>query len=116
MPQSQIKKQIGEKAAELVEEGMVVGLGTGTTAVHFIHSLAHRKLNITAVATSKASEKLALSLGIHCVSIDSVKKIDATFDGADEVDRQKRMIKGAGGALLREKILAYASNQLIIMV
>ena len=120
MQQSEIKKRIGEKAAMLVKNGMTIGLGTGTTAAAFIQSLAERNrlesLNITCVATSIESEELALSLGLHCVSIDSVDEIDVTFDGADEVDEKKRLIKGAGGALLREKILANASGKLVVMV
>lgn len=104
----------------LVESGMTIGLGTGTTATAFIQSLAERNklknLNITCVATSVESERLALSLGLCCVSIDSVAEIDATFDGADEVDEKRRLIKGAGGALLREKILATASDKLVVMV
>lgn len=104
----------------LVENGMTIGLGTGTTATCFIHSLAERnrleRLNITCVATSEESEALALSLGLHCVSIDAVSEIDVTFDGADEVDEKKRLIKGAGGALLREKILANSSGKLVVMV
>ena len=120
MDEIQIKKLIGEKAATFVEHNMIVGLGTGTTAAAFIESLAERlaleKLDITCVATSFASENLAVSLGIKCVPIDAVHEIDITFDGADEIDIQKRMIKGAGGALLREKILASASGKLVIMV
>ncbi len=120
MQQSEIKKRIGEHAATLVENGMIVGLGTGTTAACFIQSLAERnrleRLNITCVATSIESEGLALSLGLRTVSIDSVSEIDVTFDGADEVDEKKRLIKGAGGALLREKILANSSGELVVMV
>ncbi|HXF29357.1 MAG TPA: ribose-5-phosphate isomerase A, partial [Chlamydiales bacterium] len=105
-----IKKQIGQKAATLVEDGMIIGLGTGTTAAFFIESLAALNKKITAAATSRASEELALLLGIRCVPIDSVNTIDITFDGADEIDNQKRLLKGAGGALLREKIIASASR------
>lgn len=120
MHETQIKKLIGEKATSFVEHNMIVGLGTGTTAAAFIESLAERllieKLDITCVATSQASENLAVSLGIRCVPIDAVHEIDITFDGADEIDTQKRMIKGAGGALLREKILAHSSGKLVVMI
>ena len=111
-----IKKQIGQKAATLVEDGMIIGLGTGTTAACFIESLAKLQKKIIAIATSRATEELARSLHIPLRSIDEVEKIDITFDGADEIDTQKRLLKGAGGALLREKIIASASDELIIMV
>src|SRR5581483_395637 len=114
-----IKERIGLKASFLVEDGMTVGLGTGTTATAFIYALAfrlsHEKLRIQTVASSKATEALALELKIPCYPIDSVKKIDITFDGADQIDPKKRLIKGRGGALLREKILAKASSELVIM-
>src|SRR5690349_682420 len=102
MQKADIKKQVGLSALQFVKEGMVVGLGTGSTAEEFIKCLAESKKKITGVATSKNSEKLAQSLGILCLPIDRVSHIDITFDGADEVDSKKRMIKGAGGALLRE--------------
>lgn len=120
MQQSEIKKRIGEKAATFVKKGMTIGLGTGTTATAFIQSLAERNqlenLHITCVATSVESEELASALGLRCVPIDSVDAIDVTFDGADEIDEKKRLIKGAGGALLREKILAHSSGELVVMV
>src|SRR5258708_2256713 len=114
------KMQIGKACAELVQEGMIVGLGTGSTAEAFIYALAKRDqatpLNITCVCTSSYTEELARRLQLSCVSIDSIDYIDITFDGADEVDSKKRLIKGAGGALLREKIVARASRELTIMV
>lgn len=116
----QIKERIGQAAASIVEDGMVVGLGTGSTATHFIHALAKRVelegLTIVTVASSHASEKLARELGLSFVSMDAISTIDITFDGADEIDHKKQMIKGAGGALLKEKILAYNSRELVIMV
>lgn len=116
MQQNQIKRQIAEAAIQFVQDGMTIGLGTGTTATEFIKKLASEKRKVTCVASSIASEKLALSLGLKCISIEKLSHIDITFDGADEIDVQKRIIKGAGGALLREKILAYASRSLIILV
>src|SRR6185295_17337811 len=105
-----IKERIGMKAVSFVQDGMCIGLGTGSTATAFIHALgfrlAHEKMNIKTVASSETSEKLAKSLQIPCMPIELISHIDLTFDGADEVDPQKRLIKGAGGALLREKILA----------
>ncbi len=115
-----VKNLIGKQACTLVEDGMVVGLGTGSTAACFIDALAKRfddeGLNIVTVASSHVSEKHAREKGLPFVSIDAIEKIDITFDGADEITPKKEMIKGAGGALLKEKILASASKELIIMV
>jgi ribose 5-phosphate isomerase A len=116
----EIKERIGQAACGFVEDGMVIGLGTGSTAGCFIQALAKRYenegINIVTVASSHASEKLARDLGLPYVSIDAIDAIDITFDGADEIDPNKQMIKGAGGALLKEKILAQASRELIILV
>ncbi len=115
-----IKNLIGIQACALVEDGMVVGLGTGSTATCFIDALAKRYenegLNIVTVASSYASEKHAREKGLPFVSIDAIEKIDITFDGADEITAKKEMIKGAGGALLKEKMLASASKELVILV
>ena len=120
MDTSKIKKNIGAFAASLVKNKSIVGLGTGSTAHYFIESLAERvrkeKLSIKTCATSQESERLAKKLGLPVFPIDLLKKIDVTFDGADKVDPKKNMIKGAGGALLREKIIANASQRLIILV
>lgn len=118
LSQDAVKDILGKKAAELPQSGMVVGLGTGSTAERFIVHLAERcktGLSITAVASSEGSAKLAKDLRIPVVPIDSVTSIDLTIDGADEIDGQKRMIKGGGGALLREKIVAFASRKVIII-
>lgn len=116
----EVKDRIGMAAAALVEDGMVLGLGTGSTASCFIRALAKRYevegLNIVTVASSHASEKLARDLGLPSVSIDAIEAIDMTFDGADEIDPEKQMIKGAGGALLKEKILASCSRELVVLV
>ncbi|MBT7461875.1 MAG: ribose 5-phosphate isomerase A [Waddliaceae bacterium] len=114
-----IKELLGTESAALIEDGMVVGLGTGTTATAFIESLSERcrgGLRITAVATSEATADLARSLGITLVSIEDVDNIDIVVDGADEVDDNKRIIKGGGGALLREKIVATMSKRVVIIV
>jgi len=118
---AQLGKEMSAKlAVELVEDGMVVGLGTGTTAKIAIDLLGQRVaqgLKIKTVATSKASSKQALSLGIEVVDINDVAEINVTIDGADRVDRSTRaLIKGLGGALLREKIVAGNSQTLIIIV
>ncbi len=113
------KKMVGEKAADLVEEGMTVGLGTGSTAHWAIRKLGERVkegLGITAIATSKESESLAKELKIPLVSFGEIDQIDLTIDGADEVDPNLNLIKGGGGALLREKIIAAASEKVIIIV
>lgn len=115
-----LKKEIGTYAAMLVKNGTTIGLGTGSTAHCFIKSLAKRfkkeLLDIKTCATSIASEKLAKELGLPVYPLDEIKIIHTTFDGADEVDPKKDMIKGAGGALLREKIMAQASKELVILV
>ncbi len=116
---SEAKKHLGAAAANLVESGSIVGLGTGTTAAFFIEALAKRcekSLSIKAVASSNASTELAKKLGIDVVDIDKVDNIDIYIDGADEVDQKKQMIKGRGAALLKEKILAAFSKKTIIMI
>lgn len=109
----------GRKAAEWIESGMIVGLGSGSTAHHFIKALIERcrkGLRIKAVASSRASADLAKKGGIEIEDINEVSHIDITVDGADEIDSKKRMIKGGGGALLREKILASSSNEMVVIV
>lgn len=110
------KQAAGETAASLIEEGMVVGLGTGSTAAYFIEALAKRKLSITAIASSKQSEKLAKGAGIKLADLNEVLTLDVYVDGTDEIDVKKRMIKGGGGALLREKIVASSSQEMIVIV
>jgi ribose 5-phosphate isomerase A len=112
------KEALGKVAAELIEDGMVVGLGTGTTAACFIKSLIKRcqnGLRITAVATSEASQRQAAEGGIRVLDLNDVPHIDIDIDGTDEIDPKKRLIKGAGGALLREKILALSSGEMIVV-
>ena len=120
MNQDEIKKRIADEAVHFVSNDMVIGLGTGSTASYFIQSLAKRyrdeKLKIVTCATSRASAKLALSLGLPMKPIDEISRFDMTFDGADQVDKEKGLIKGLGGALLDEKIVAYASDELVILV
>lgn len=115
----EIKKRVAEAAVEYVQDGMVVGLGTGSTAYWAIQKLGARVkegLRIKAIATSAKSEALAIELGIPMVPFAEVDYIDVTIDGADEVDMEFNLIKGGGGALLREKIVAAASRQLIVIV
>jgi len=113
------KRAAAEQAVEYVQDGMIVGLGTGSTAYWAILKLGRRVkegLDIKTVATSVQSEQLALELGIPVLSLSEVSEIDLTIDGADEVDSDCNLIKGGGGALLREKIVAAASKELIVVV
>lgn len=115
----EIKKQLGKRAAEYVEPGMLVGLGTGSTSLCFIESLIARcrqGLEIKAIASSLHSQEVAQKGGIPMVNVNEITSIDLTIDGADEVDPKKRLIKGGGGAHVREKILAQASKRYIILV
>ncbi len=115
------KQQAGEAAAALVEPGMVVGLGTGTTTIFAIRRIAARWHNgelarLVAVATSISTAAAAQVLGIPLLGDDMPRAIDLTIDGADEVDPALELIKGAGGALVREKIVAQASDRVVIVV
>jgi ribose 5-phosphate isomerase A len=114
------EKQIAaEKAVDFIENGMMVGLGTGSTVTYMIKKLAEKVdegLKITAVSTSIATTKLAESMGIHILNFDDVREIDLTIDGADEVDKNLNGIKGGGGALLIEKIVATSSRKNIWII
>lgn len=113
-----VKQLAAEKAVEYVEDGMKVGLGTGSTAYWAIRKLGERVqqgLKITAVATSRASEEQARELGIPLVAFGDVDHLDLTIDGADELDGRLQLIKGGGGALLREKIVAMGSTRMIVV-
>ncbi len=118
-PADALKRQVGEQAASLVEDGMVVGLGTGSTAGFVIEALGRRwseGLRFVAIATSERSAALAASLGIALSGFAAHGEIDLTIDGADEIERGTlHLIKGLGGALLREKIVAAASRRLVII-
>lgn len=113
------KKAAAERAVEFVQSDMVVGLGTGSTAYFAIEALGNRikeGLEIVGVATSSSTEQLAKKFGVPLIPLDEVKLIDVTIDGADEVDPNFNLIKGMGGALLREKVVAYASLEEIIII
>ena len=114
-----MKKKAGRQAADLIEGGMLVGLGTGSTVFFFIERLVERAkegLKIEAVSSSIHSYNQAEEGGIPMADMDTITQIDLTVDGADEIDSQKRMIKGGGGALLREKILANTSREMLVIV
>ena len=107
------KQAAGEKAAEFVRDGMAVGLGTGSTARWAIEAIGRRVasgMSITAVATSVESAELAEQVGIRVADLNDVQHLDVTIDGADEIDPSYNMIKGGGGALLREKIVAASTG------
>jgi ribose 5-phosphate isomerase A len=115
-----LKRTAAERAVEFVEDGMVVGLGTGSTARHVLEVLAERRKagalrRICGVPTSKGTEWLAKELGIRLVTLEQEPRVDITIDGADEVDPSLNLIKGLGGALLWEKIVASNSDRLLIV-
>jgi len=118
--QDTLKANVGKEVANLIEPHTYVGLGTGSTVTYFIQALAIRiqeGLHIKGViATSNKSAQLAASLHIPIIEIENICYIDITVDGADEVDKRLNVIKGKGGALLREKIAAAASQEVIIIV
>jgi ribose 5-phosphate isomerase A len=109
------KRAAGEAAAALVEDGMVVGLGTGSTAAWFVRALADRKLGVTCVATSTATEQLASDLGLKLAQLGDTREIDLTVDGADEIGPGLSLIKGGGAALLREKLVWEASRRCVVI-
>ena len=113
-----LKKVAAERAAEDVEPGMRLGIGTGSTAELFVHALATKVkdgLDIIGVPTSERTGELAEALGIRLTTLDQLPRLDLTVDGADEFDPQLALIKGGGGALLREKIVASASERMIVI-
>src|SRR6266487_4903230 len=115
----EIKKRAGIHAADLVQNDMIIGLGTGSTVYWLIQELGKRiqqGLRITIVPTSKKTQVLASELKMPVTDLNGIDKIALTVDGADEVDPQLQLIKGGGGALLQEKIVAAASEQFIVIV
>lgn len=118
-PIDKAKFVAAKRAVEFVEDGMKLGLGTGSTAAWMVRCLAERireeGLRIVGVPTSRRTAELAASLGIKVSSLDEVKWLDLTIDGADEFDPNLNLIKGGGAALLQEKIVATASDQMIVI-
>lgn len=112
-----LKKQVGIESAKYVESGMIVGLGTGSTAYYMIEELGRRVkeegLDIVGIPTSVASKQQAEALGIKIVDVDDVSHVDLTIDGADEIDPNLNGIKGGGAALLFEKVVANISKKII---
>ncbi|CUS04112.2 Ribose-5-phosphate isomerase A [Candidatus Promineifilum breve] len=120
MTSEELKRQAAERAVEAIQSGMVVGLGTGSTAVHAVRRLGAllaegRLQRIIGIPTSEATAREARQAGIPLGTLDDHPSIDVAIDGADEIDPQLNLIKGLGGALLREKIVAAAARRLIIM-
>ncbi|HKQ55992.1 MAG TPA: ribose-5-phosphate isomerase RpiA [Methyloceanibacter sp.] len=114
----ELKEAAARAALDLVTEGMRLGLGTGSTAARFVAALGERVaggLNVLCVPTSEATREQAAELGIPITTLDETPRLDLTIDGADEIDSELRMIKGGGGALLREKIVATASDRMVVV-
>jgi ribose 5-phosphate isomerase A len=110
------KRLAAEAAAELVESGMAVGLGTGSTVAHLLPAIARRGLSgIRCVATSVATEQQARELGIPVEEFDSLRRLDIAIDGTDEVTPDGWLIKGGGGAHLREKVVAAAAERFVVV-
>src|SRR5579863_2552319 len=118
MANDQEKEAAARASLRFIRDGKIVGIGTGSTAAYFIQLLGEQVKNglrIRGIPTSARSGQQAASLGIPLTTLDECPEIDVTVDGADEFDPELRLIKGGGGALLREKIVASASNQLVII-
>jgi len=118
MTQDEAKLAVANRATEFVRDDMIVGLGTGSTATMFIRALAAKKLKIRCVASSDASQELGKSLGMDVRTLAELPELDVYIDGADEVcrnDGSLDLIKGGGGALLREKIVASAAREFIVV-
>ena len=112
------KRQAAERALAYLSDGMKVGLGTGSTAAKFVDLVGGRVrqgLRLTCVPTSEATRAQAERLGIALTTLDETRQLDLTVDGADELDDELRLIKGGGGALLREKIVAMASRRMVVI-
>ena len=114
----ELKEEAARAALDLVEDGMRLGLGTGSTAARFVAALGERVaggLRVLCVPSSEATRIQAEQLGIPLTTLDQTPELNLTVDGADEIDDQLRLIKGGGGALLREKIVATASDQMVVI-
>ena len=118
MSMDDLKRQAAVRAVEQVQDGMKLGLGTGSTAKHFVELLGERVkagLKVVGVPTSEATRADAERCGVPLTTLEEVDHLDLTVDGADEIDPNLDLIKGGGGALLREKIVAAASDRMIVI-
>lgn len=118
MSMDDLKRQAAARAVEQVRDGMKLGLGTGSTAKHFVELLGERVkagLTVVGVPTSEATRADAERCGVPLTTLEEVDRLDLTVDGADEIDPNLELIKGGGGALLREKIVAAASDRMIVI-
>jgi ribose 5-phosphate isomerase A len=117
---SELKRKVGGTAAEMVEDGQRLGLGTGSTVFYFLQRLGERireeNLTVTGIPTSVQTAEQARELGIPLITFEDAGRLDFYVDGADEIDFDLNMIKGGGGALLREKVVASASDRKVIIV
>lgn len=113
-----MKRAVGRAALDHVKDGMRLGIGTGSTAEAFVHALAQAVgdgLSVIGVPTSERTAGLCMELGVPLTTLDDMPELDLTIDGADELDRSLNLIKGGGGALLREKIVASASARMLVI-
>lgn len=118
MSMDELKRQAAARALDHVRDGMRLGLGTGSTAKHFVELLGARVqagLKVVGVPTSEATRVLAEQCGVPLTTLDEIERLDLTVDGADEIDPALNVTKGGGGALLREKIVAAASDRMIVI-
>jgi ribose 5-phosphate isomerase A len=109
------KEAAAVAAAALVEDGMTVGLGTGSTVAHLLPALARRRLSVRCVATSPKTEDIARQLGLHVEPFGSIERFDITIDGADQVSPDGWLVKGGGGAHTREKVVAIAADCFVVI-
>jgi ribose 5-phosphate isomerase A len=115
-PREDEKRAAAEAAAQEIQDGMAVGLGTGSTVAHFLPALAARGLDLRCVATSVATEEQARALGLAVQPFDLLDRLDVAVDGADQVAEDLWLIKGGGGAHVREKVVATAADRLVVVV
>jgi ribose 5-phosphate isomerase A len=115
-PREDEKRAAAQAAALLVEDGMRLGLGTGSTVAHFLPALARRQLDVLCVATSERTEQAARALGLQLQPFDVLDRLDLAVDGADQVDPNLWLVKGGGGAHTREKVVAAAADLFVVIV
>ena len=109
------KRLAAEAAAELVEDGMLLGLGTGSTVAHFLPAVARRAVSVRCVATSPGTERAALELGLRVEPFDELDRLDLAVDGADQIDPAGWLVKGGGAAHTREKVVAAAADRFVVV-